>query len=257
MHKIGLVAVSSDPASQKIRSELLRMGYCGDFFEVNNFLYVRQEDEIVKDLHSCDAVIVLSKHKSASQIPCLTAHYPGNVSTADYGGMNETLSVGCGSLFKRYLQFLAQAAEGNDISLVAEQDHHGPTLDIPTLYVEIGSSEQQWNNSEYAEMVARAVKLTIDHFASNPFGKETFIAIGNTHYPKKFTDMMVKEEYSFSHIFSKHAAEKLTSSILEQALNKSLERVIGVVLDWKTLKQPIRNNIIKFADEKSLEIIRV
>ncbi len=42
--------------------------------------------------------------------------------------------------------------------------HHGPSLDVPTMFVELGSSETQWRDSKAAQAVAHSAMHAIANF---------------------------------------------------------------------------------------------
>jgi len=64
-----------------------------------------------------------------------------------------------------------------------ECTHHGPSLDVPTMFVELGSSPRQWKDSEAAEAVARGAMAAASTENSYP----TVLGIGGPHYNMKFT----------------------------------------------------------------------
>ncbi len=51
-----------------------------------------------------------------------------------------------------------------DYEVSYECTHHGPSLNVPAMFVELGSSEKQWNDSRAAEAVAHAAMEAIAKF---------------------------------------------------------------------------------------------
>jgi D-aminoacyl-tRNA deacylase len=108
-----------------------------------------------------DAVIFASRHRSESGEPTLTVHWTGNCTgRADLGGKPKSLSFADPPRLRAALLALDQGREARRLNyaVTLEATHHGPTeLGVPTLFIEIGSSEKQWNDTEAASVAAEAV----------------------------------------------------------------------------------------------------
>jgi D-aminoacyl-tRNA deacylase len=98
----------------------------------------------------------LSRH-SGDTGPLLSAHFTGNFGPAEYGGREGELARACPNAQKRVLGALDDhAPEGYDVGI--ECTHHGPSrVGVPSMFVELGSGPDEWNDPEGAEAVARAV----------------------------------------------------------------------------------------------------
>ena len=103
-----------------------------------------------------ELVAFASRH-SGETGPLLTAHPTGNFGPADYGGEADALARAAPNAAARALASLdAYAPEGYDTGL--ECTHHGPTdLATPSLFVEVGSAEPQWRDTDAARAVASAI----------------------------------------------------------------------------------------------------
>ncbi|MFX1577696.1 MAG: D-aminoacyl-tRNA deacylase, partial [Promethearchaeota archaeon] len=99
---------------------------------------------------SADLFIFASRHKSAAFQPALLTHIPGNWAEADLGGKPSTLCIAPPSAMKIALQTLLSESERlgfTDWACGLEATHHGPFIEsTPVLFVEIGSTEQEWQN---------------------------------------------------------------------------------------------------------------
>jgi D-aminoacyl-tRNA deacylase len=123
-----------------------------------------------------DLFIVLSRHSSKSGEPTLTVHTTGNWGDALYGGQARTLSVAPAQHMLPALKYMAEhKLEGFSVSY--EVTHHGPTLNTPIMFVEVGSTEEQWKREDAAAVVAEAALRAIE-----PENVETAIGIGGGHY---------------------------------------------------------------------------
>jgi len=69
------------------------------------------------------------------------------------------------------------------------------------------------------------------------------LGIGGPHYNSKFTKMALENEVAFGHMIPKYAVSNLNSKILQQCIERTLEKVESAVLDWKGIrgedKQPL------------------
>ena len=111
---------------------------------------VRWEKETNKKIN---ILAFLSRHKAASGTPSLTVHPIGNWGVAEYGGSDNDVSHTSpsemsGLLFELY----KTAPDGYQICL--EATHHGPYVETPTFFIEIGSSPDRWELKEPAEAIA-------------------------------------------------------------------------------------------------------
>lgn len=261
----SLVCSTEDIASVKISEKLMerlkgKLSECKDGTK-SPYEFLETDRLVFNDSFSCshEFMIAPSRHASVSGFPCFTAHVPGNPEKADYGGKPRTLNIGYGSLVRAIIGELHALAKDSapEMQVVLEQDHHGPTIQKPIVFVEIGSSEKEWITEKYSDIVSSAIANVLDRGIANC--RTAQIAIGNTHYPKKFTDLLLDEsqEYCFSHVFSKYAAEQLDEDMLKQAMERSMEKVKAAVIDWKSLKGGVRNRIIEVCNGIGLEVIRV
>lgn len=181
-----------------------------------------------------EAYIVLSRHSGGR--PSLTAHYPGNPSPqAPYGGRPRELAHTwprlMAALFRRYARIAAERGLASEFSLTLEATHHGPTsLEKPIVFIEIGSSEEQWGRRDAHEAMAEAVALTLQEGWLEEPCTTVAIGMGDTHYPAKHTKALLEKGVCYSHIFSKHVLAELTEKVLRQAVEKSMDRVEKILL---------------------------
>lgn len=181
-----------------------------------------------------DIYVFATKHRSQSGIPSLSVHGIGNWGIADkeYGGKNKTLCISPGNYLKEALNFL----EKNNMSgfeVVQECTHHGPYIEKPVMFIEIGSTEKQWDNKDAAETIARA----IGHInMMEPMLCKNAIGIGGLHTTPNFKKIMVKTDIALSHVCPKYNLENLNEDLIIQAMKKSYPAMAEMaILDWKGL----------------------
>lgn len=198
-----------------------------------------------------DGFIFVSSHKSEAGKPSLTTHPIGNWGKAELGGKDKTLVPSLPALMKNYLRLLQQKrdAMGIDYEVSLETSHHGPALDKPALFIEIGSSEKQWADEKAALAVAESVMGGIK--SKNSF--TNCVGLGGQHYPHEFTKLELNSEFAFGHMCAKHALQLLDSSLLQRAIEFSNAKKI--VLDWKGLGTE-KARIKDLAESTGLEVLR-
>jgi D-aminoacyl-tRNA deacylase len=230
-------------------------------FQKGSFLLARFEGMIVfpPDLDSFfnpQAYIFLSRHSAESGIASLTAHVTGNFSSeAKFGGNPKELARADPALLKNYLMALWKRKErvgGYEITM--EATHHGPTaLQKPVMFVELGSSERYWGDKKAASVVAEAL---MESLAEKRIWPKVAIGFGGTHYPEKFTKMMIEEDTAFSFIAPKHALEYVDDRMFGQMLQRTSAPVSQAVLEWKGLG-PHKEKIVALVKQFGLEEVRV
>jgi D-aminoacyl-tRNA deacylase len=195
-------------------------------------LFIREEESIhcenIDKEIDAEMFIFATKHESAAGKPALSVHFPGNFSKAEMGGKDKTLCKTNASLEKEFYLKLKELHEG---TVTLEVTHHGPYLEKPCIFIEIGSTEKEWVNEEYGKIIAQ----TICEVTKEVKQYKTLVGIGGGHYSVTFGKVLERTEYAIAHICPKYQLENLDESLLKQML--SSEKVEFVVVDWKGLGQ--------------------
>lgn len=183
-------------------------------------------------------MIFLSKHASKSKIPALTSHFTGNFSTDNsLGGAAHEIGIAYPSFQKEYMKKLYSMKNSlPKYDLTIESSHHGPTSSSnPILFIEIGSSEEEWNNKKTAKVVCECLLQTIQNANKKTNIEESEIAIGlgGNHYPQKFNNLILTSNVAFASIASKHNLRFINTEMLEQMWKKSIEKVTSIYIDKK------------------------
>ena len=165
-----------------------------------------------------DLYIFASRHSAESGIPCLTVHTTGNWGDAMYGGESRTLARAPAQHMLAALQYLKEH-QIDGFSVSYEVTHHGPTPDAPVMFVEVGSTEEQWQNEEAAAVVAEAILAALE-----PVDAPTAIGVGGGHYAPRFTQISLKKGIAFGHMAPKYAFDFLDEYMLRQAVEKTIPR---------------------------------
>ncbi len=226
-----------------------------------NFLTLEQEavqaQYLQDDFPNTELVVFISRHSSQSGKPTLSVHTPGNLSDAQLGGLPQSVSVSPALAMQNALKALVHYKEEFclDYDVSFECTHHGPSLNVPAMFVELGSSELQWEDFKAAEAVAHAAMSAISEFSTSP--GSAVLGIGGTHYNRKFTLMALMGEAVFGHMIPKYAVSQVDSEMISQCVEKTLEKVPLAILDWKGIKSEDKPNLLSALETAGLPFKKV
>ena len=143
-----------------------------------------------------ELLVFVSRH-SGETGPLLTAHATGNFGKAEYGGRERSLARAAPnalSVVRNALETHAPAGYETGI----ECTHHGPTtVGCPSLFVELGSGENQWRDGEGAKAVARAV---LELRGVDAHRERTVVGFGGGHYAPRFERVVTETDWGVGHI---------------------------------------------------------
>src|ERR671932_138592 len=205
---------------------------------------------------SQSSYIFLSKHVSKSGIPTLTCHSTGNYADNPNGGNSGEISVSYPYLQKKYLLRIVNVKSAiPNYDIVIEATHHGPTsLKSPVLFVEIGSTEKQWTDTNAASIVCDCILNAIG--SDLELCKKVGIGLGGTHYPIKFNKLLLESEFCLAAIATKYDLRSIDKHMLQQMIFKSVEKVTHAIVDWKGLGKE-KDRIMCLIAETGLDILKV
>jgi D-aminoacyl-tRNA deacylase len=269
-----IITSTQDPASTNIAKQLVELYR----FEKTNQTYQEQpiyqqtinNEEIklvtitsesihaqfITDHFAPSLLIFVSRHSSQSGIPTLSVHTPGNLTnTAEKGGNPKQISIAPATAMKEALKEMTQQVEQKQLAYKVSYEctHHGPSLNVPTMFAELGSSPAQWQDIKAAEAVAHATIAAIKAHQNYP----TAIGIGGPHYNEKFTKIALTTPTAFGHIIPKYAIAQIDAAMLKQCVEKTEEKVGLILLDWKGIKGEDKENLIKTINTTRLKIEKV
>ena len=200
-----------------------------------------------------DFIIFASKHRGAQE-KILSLHALGNWKKAEFGGKAGKVCKTSAVVLKTFFQELNKnIPEGWHATL--ECTHHGPHIEKPCLFIEVGSNEENWKDKEAAKAVAKTIENAIKILQNNIKYKPA-VAIGGPHYCPNFNKIQLNSEYTISHIIPEYALP-LTEEMLKEAIRKTIEPVEIVLLDWKGLgKSEERKKVIDLLSRLNLKYKR-
>jgi D-aminoacyl-tRNA deacylase len=264
-----VIASQRDIAAQNIAKEIIRTrnflpvpGTSNLFQQSDVFLKLVDSDGIFTDKvelpERIDSVVFASRHRSESGDLTLTVHWTGNpTSHADFGGKPKSLSFTEPSRLRSALLAFDRARSSHSLNYAVslEATHHGPTeLGVPTLFVEIGSSEQEWNDPLSVSAASEAVW----NAATAPVHGIPAVGFGGGHYCNKQGTSLRSGGYAFSHILSKYFFDEYDEEIVSMAFERTLgEKCHTAIIDWKGIRGPERRKLVETLTRKNIDIIRV
>lgn len=215
-----------------------------DIYELNGNvrLYTVDKESIYnEDIDkkiNADLFIFATKHQSAKGIHSLSCHSPGNWSRAEAGGKDKKLCVAPAVLLKEAFIELNNLGKDLHHEITLEVTHHGPYLEKPCFFIEIGSDKDNWKNKKAGEVIARVIinlLKNINDIMENKNNYKVAFGIGGLHYALSFNKRLVDTDIAIGHICPKYQLENLDKEMIIQAIDKTFEKVDFILLDWKGL----------------------
>jgi D-aminoacyl-tRNA deacylase len=165
---------------------------------------------------------VVSRH-SGETGPLLTAHHTGNFGPAEFGGEPGRFARAAPGAHRAAVAALAEhAPPGYEVGV--ECTHHGPTaVDVPSLFVELGSGPDQWDDPAGAEAVARA---TLDLRGVDPDGDRAVVGLGGGHYAPRHERVIRETDWGVGHVGADWALDAMgdpsaNAAVLDRAFERS------------------------------------
>jgi D-aminoacyl-tRNA deacylase len=204
-------------------------------FELRSFddLHLELEAAAAAFFREPELLVFASRH-SGETGPLLTAHFTGNFGPAEFGGDADALATAAPGAQARLLDaFDAHAPEGYAVGM--ECTHHGPSdVGCPSLFVELGSGEAEWDDPAGATAVARAIldlgdALAVDGIengvdtavddgdadlvdAVSPVavrGDRTVVGFGGGHYVPRFERVVRETAWTVGHVAADWALDAM------------------------------------------------
>lgn len=159
-----------------------------------------------------EIVVFLSRHKSESGKPTLSVHPIGNFADAPYGGKPDTVvDSHPGWMAGLFDELRAVDPEGYEVTY--EATHHGPYLEHPTLFYELGSTEDEWEDEDAGNVLAQAL------LEAKPRSERNVLWVGGGHYCPQVNDAVRAGDVTPGHIVPGWATgEGISDETLEQAV---------------------------------------
>jgi len=274
---IAIISSTNDKASTNIKNSLLgnfnfkeaeeKYGdnpiYSGIIEDKKIKVYTINSDlihgENIDNGIDADLFLFISKHRAKEERKTLTVHPIGNFGKAEFGGKEKSLCFVPSLLFKLIFNELAKNAANSLYEATVEATHHGPYLEKPALFVEVGSTEKEWEDKNAAEIVAKSIINSIKYYinAAQDINKNnkkinTAFIIGGGHYNHAANKLMLKDGFAAGHICGKYNLENLNAALIKDAMEKIVPKASFVLLDWKGLGKE-KQRVVRLLEENNIE----
>lgn len=224
-----------------------------------NEIHVRSDN--IGEMHmeasnkNIDDIIVLSKHVSNSEVPAMTVH-PIGVPTGQEmgeegrsGGVYGTLvppNPRMASFLRAIVRKGALESNLSKFDLTLEATHHGPVMSLPTMYLEIGSSDKEWTDSNLASIWAEIIIENLSNKAPDP-NKRWMLCIGGGHYAPRHRDILIRSNELVGHILPSYSLPDVD----EEATLHNFEKVLrAAILSMRAVRP--KAQVIAHLDRKSM-----
>ncbi len=193
--------------------------------------------------------------------PSLTVHPIGNYKEASFGGKQQTLVPCSPHLMTALVRLINNNLKETTLKyqVCFEVTHHGPYLETPTLFVEVGSTENEWNKSEPAKIIAQSLlELLKKYRYEGDFSDDipVLIGVGGGHYAPRFTDVVFEKNAAFGHMIPKYQLdmENIEFEIFEKAL-KQTPNAKGIYIHKKSFKKSQVTEYKKLFEKNGISVI--
>ena len=278
-----IISSSTDPASINIKNSLLENSpweekdtFCSNPVYRNNTLediYLVtindskiQHENIDKEIKNQlnikpKLAIFISRHTSKTGKPSLTVHPIGNYKEAQFGGKSKTLVQSSPKMMTHLLRLIKKNLQVTTLNyqVCFEVTHHGPYLEIPTLFAEVGSTEHEWNKPEPAKIIAQSsLELLKKYRYEEDFSDDipVLVGVGGGHYAPRFTDVVFEKNAAFGHMIPLYQLdeERINYEIFEKALQKT-PNAKGIYIHKKSLKKSQVTEYKKLFHKNGISVI--
>ena len=300
-----LLASKSDNASMTLCNAVLRLGGWGEELSCTvgsyrvhqsglvNLLVIEKLHIMADDIDlqfekstgiKIETILVLSRHVSSSQTPAMTLHAIGIPGVMPYGaagrsgGKNGVLvppNPFFAPLFRTMHEFASERKLDQEFDLTLETTHHGPVLSKPTVYIEIGSTENEWNRTDvadcWAESISHVLGISTGKHAKIDDNLDVMIGFGGGHYAPRHRAIILESNFYLGHVIANYSlsfddvdSSGVISGPWIDAIVNTVESTklsfpnnnIFAHLDRKSFKGWQRSAIIQKLDELGIEVRR-
>jgi D-aminoacyl-tRNA deacylase len=228
-----------------INTPMLHLNYANKLF-VDNFLN--------DPSYNPDEIIFLSRHSAASGTKSLTVH-PIGIPWLDDCTISGGLPRRCSppnpriaSLYREILMEVKSKELDNTFQVTLEATHHGPYVEVPACFVEIGSSESEWEDGDAGIAWANCLSKHFDFNLKKNIDNAVLIKafdLENT----EIVDIIDKKNID---IINKNDVKKKNGDFLSK--NKSIENKdenSTLFIDEKTVLNFVNEIENLFVEEKN------
>ena len=160
-------------------------------------------------------IIFPSRHSAASGNASLTLHPIGTMQVPqnevpEYGGKAADCPPPNPRLAAWWREMNRVASDMEDFDLSLETTHHGPWIETPSLFIEIGSTVETWGHEEAAVVLAGIIYRGLGLDGSDGLGKwnnegRVVVTLGGGHYAPRANMLGLHEGIWIGHMLATYA----------------------------------------------------
>ncbi len=248
--KFAIIAPKPDYAGLNISQELEKLGMKTIKPEERS-VYLESIDKQI----DADFLVFATTHRGNKE-KMLSVHAPGNWKLAELGGKENRVCFTSSFILKTFFQELNKNIPSN-WQATLECTHHGPYLERPCLFIEIGSNERDWQDKAAGKAIAKTIHDAIKLVNSEK--KENWIpaiGLGGPHYCTNFNKIQLNSRYALSHIIPEYMLP-FSEEILKEAILKTQEKNPVFLIDWKGLgKSQDRQQVLDILNKLNLKYLK-
>ncbi len=229
---------------QLMRRELI------PFTEIDGYPH-ELEDKDIKNIDA-DFFIALGIHSLKDEKKRFCVHPNGNWGDLwphpkrnSLGGKENTLCMASGALLKNVYLSLIKNNNLPDYKVSIECTHHGPNISKPIVFLEIGTSPDEWENIQSNNVIIQTLQDVMKGFEIE---NKSTIVFGGDHYMTKISRLIKERNIQVSHMCPSNQIHNLDENILKQAIEKTNEGIDSIFIDLAGVGQH-KDRIIKLIEE--------
>ena len=165
------------------------------------------------------------------------------------GGKAETLVRPTPHLMTSVLRNIPRFNNDPSYSISFEVTHHGPYVDVPTMYLEIGSDESHWGDEV-------AAGVLIDSLLSAEVSDyPVVIGVGGGHYAPRFTDLALSTKVDIGHMVPNYQINDASDEEVSRMISSAAEVTDTdmVYVHRNSMKGPEERRVNGIIDSLGLE----
>ncbi|GAB5353632.1 hypothetical protein AAMO2058_000051300 [Amorphochlora amoebiformis] len=221
----------------------------------------------LQGLPKLSEVIFMSRHAARSGKPALTIHPIGNPRaskwTAQLGGkpgLCPPPSPRMGKMFRLLKQCAQDRGLTDEFDVTFEATHHGPFLDTPSMFVEIGSCEEHWCREDAGECWADVLERFFSQDTASDDSDDIVMSIGGGHYVPFMSDFVLKHKVTPGHMLPSYLMDDVSTDYdvtpeweiaVREAIDSTQRAIAGsqrrlsIYVDKKSLKSEARKRVVE------------
>jgi D-aminoacyl-tRNA deacylase len=126
---------------------------------------------------------------------------------------------------------------------IHEATHHGPDVETPSVFIEIGSTGEEWIRIDAAQNLVDALVATITNYQGEKSTVPVVFGIGGLHSCSNFNKYSAAGQILLGHVAPTYVLENITKDTIEHAIKRTTLPQL-VVVDTKALNSALKSKVL-------------